>query len=85
MRGFVAGLLCGSALVGVLFAMAEEDASRVWTLLCAAGLAFIGGLLLRALAVRRWPRPGAGVAPPPGRSAARASLPWPNPRIPLQH
>jgi hypothetical protein len=75
MRGFLAGLLCGSALVGVFFAMAEEDAGRVWALLCAAGLAFFVGLALRSLAVARGSR----------RRGARAALPWPNPRFPLQH
>ncbi len=77
MRGFLAGLLCGSALVGVLFAVAEEDAERVWVLLGVAGLAFIAGLALRELAVRRRVRPV--------RRAARSALAWPNPRAPLQH
>jgi hypothetical protein len=85
MRGFLAGLLCGSALVGVLFAMAEEDAGRVWVLLGAAGVAFMVGLALRALAVAPGSRRRARATRPRGRRATRSALPWPNPRVPLQH
>jgi hypothetical protein len=49
MRRFVAGVLLGSALVGTLFAAAEDNTDQVQALLWVSGLAFVLGFALQGL------------------------------------